>query len=251
MTKIASFYSFHRGTGKSTIIVNLAALKAMDGSRVGIIDTGFQSPSIQILLDLDDDDIPYTLNDYLWNKCDIEQCAYDMTSSLGGETKGKLHIIPSSTSAVEIMTLMKTGYSTELLNTGIGDICSALELDYLFIDTHAGINEETLLALALSDAAGIILRFDNQDYQGTAITVGLAQTLEVPNIQLVLNQIPPDLPAKVARKQAKEGFGLEVASVIPHSNDVLQLGSSKILSVAYPNHPVTALFREVFAHLLG
>ena len=251
MTKIASFYSFHRGTGKSTIIANLAALKAMDGSRVGIIDTGFQSPSIQILLGLDEDDIPHTLNDYLWNQCDIEQCAYDMTSALGKETKGKLHIIPSSTSSVEIMALMKKGYSTDLLNTGINDLCSSLELDYLFIDTHAGINEETLLALALSDAAGIILRFDHQDYQGTAITVGLAQTLEVPNIQIVLNQIPPDLPEKSARKQAKEGFGLEVASVIPHSNDVLQLGSSKILSVAYPDHPLVGLFRQIFDNLLG
>ena len=250
MTKIASFYSFHRGTGKSTIIVNLAATKAQEGSRVGIIDTGFQSPSIQILLGLDEDDITHTLNDFLWNKCDIEQCAYDMTSRLRSEAKGELHIIPSSVSSVEIMTLMRDGYSTDLLNSGIHDLCSSLELDYLFIDTHDGINEETLLALALSDAAGIIMRFDQQDYQGTAITLGLAQTLEVPKIMMILNQIPSDLSLDNARKQAEEGFEIEVASVIPHSDDLALIGSSKILSVAYPEHPLVDLFKEIFDKLI-
>ena len=51
------------------------------------------------------------------------------------------------------------------------DLIAALSLDYLLIDTHPGLNEETLLSIAISDSLVIILRPDQQDFQGTSVTV--------------------------------------------------------------------------------
>jgi MinD-like ATPase involved in chromosome partitioning or flagellar assembly len=55
----------------------------------------------------------------------------------------------------------------------------------LFIDTHPGLNEETLLSITISDVLLLIMRPDRQDYQGTAIAVDIARQLDVPKMMLM------------------------------------------------------------------
>jgi len=83
MAKIISVHSFRGGTGKSNTSANLAALYAMDGLRVGVVDTDIQSPGIHVIFGLDEDDAVYSLNDYLWGKCNIEQAACDVSEVIG------------------------------------------------------------------------------------------------------------------------------------------------------------------------
>jgi MinD-like ATPase involved in chromosome partitioning or flagellar assembly len=71
MAKIISIHSFRGGTGKSNSTANIASLLASDGLRVGIVDTDIQSPGIHVLFGMNEDDMQYSLNDYLWGKCDI------------------------------------------------------------------------------------------------------------------------------------------------------------------------------------
>ena len=99
----------------------------------------------------------------------------------------KMWLIPSSIRTGEIARVVREGYDVGLLNEGFHTIIEELELDYLFIDTHPGINEETLLSIAISNGLVIILRPDNQDFQGTAVTIDVAQRLEVPKLRLVVN----------------------------------------------------------------
>ena len=42
MNTIVTIHSFRRGVGKSSLIVNLAVLLAMQGRRVALVDTDFQ-----------------------------------------------------------------------------------------------------------------------------------------------------------------------------------------------------------------
>lgn len=57
---------------------------------------------------------------------------------------------------------------------------NCLKLDYLFIDTHPDLNEETLISIGISNVLLVILRPDSQDFQGTAVTVDVARKLEYP-----------------------------------------------------------------------
>ena len=82
MYKIISVHSFRGGTGKSNTTANVATILASQGKRVGVIDTDIQSPGIHVLFGFDEDKMQYSLNDYLWGKCDIRQTAYDLTNSL-------------------------------------------------------------------------------------------------------------------------------------------------------------------------
>ena len=62
MSKIISVHSFRGGTGKSNTTANIAALLAMDGARVGVVDTDIASPGIHVLFNLDEADMEQSLS---------------------------------------------------------------------------------------------------------------------------------------------------------------------------------------------
>ena len=51
MAQIISIHSFRGGTGKSNTTANIATIFAIDGRRVGVVDTDIQSPGIHVLFE--------------------------------------------------------------------------------------------------------------------------------------------------------------------------------------------------------
>ena len=193
MAKVISIHSFRGGTGKSNTTANVAAVLAAGGARVAIVDTDIQSPGIHVLFGMDDRPEP-TLNDYLWGKVGIRDAAHDVTDRIRRIATvadgGALHLVPSSIRPGDIARVLRDGYDVAALNDGLRTLARELELDYLFIDTHPGMNEETLLSITISDILIVILRPDRQDFQGTAVTIDVARRLDVPELFIVLNKVP-------------------------------------------------------------
>ena len=106
MAKIISIHSFRGGTGKSNVTANLAALLAVEGQRVGVVDTDIQSPGIHVLFGLRGDDITHALNDYLRGKCSITDTAHPV---LQGQVNGEIYLIPSSIKTEEIVHVLRQG----------------------------------------------------------------------------------------------------------------------------------------------
>lgn len=250
MATIISVHSFRGGTGKSNTTANLSALLAAEGYRVGVIDTDIQSPGIHVLFGLSTDDMLYSLNDYLWGSCEIEQAAYDVGASLSQSLSGKIFLIPSSIKAGEIARVLREGYDPGLLNDGFQRLIETLDLDILLIDTHPGLNEETLLSIAISDALLLILRPDQQDYQGTGVTVEVARKLEVPRLMLLVNKVPQSYDLDEVRQRVERTYNCPVAAVIPHSDELMALASAGIFCLRFPDHPVTQAYRQVAARLM-
>jgi len=250
MSKIISIHSFRGGTGKSNSTANIAVLMAARGLRVGVVDTDIQSPGIHVLFGLDEDDERLSLNDYLWGKCQVEEAAIDMTQSLGGELLGRLFLIPSSIKAGEIAKVLREGYDVALLQEGFQRLVSRLKLDVLMIDTHPGLNEETLLSIAISDKLVIILRPDQQDYQGTGVTVDVARRLKVSDLLLLVNKAPQSLDPEAVKAKVAQTYDSEVVAVLQHSDEMMALASGGIFSLKYPNHPVALTYRAVVDRLL-
>jgi septum site-determining protein MinD len=250
MSKIISVHSFRGGTGKSNTSANLTYLCALKGLKVGVVDTDIQSPGIHVLFGLDDQDVGHSLNDYLWGKCKIEETAHDVTASLGPQVKGKVFLIPSSIKAGEIARVLREGYDVGLLNEGFESLIKNLNLDILVIDTHPGLNEETLLSIAISDTLVLILRPDQQDYQGTSVTVEVARKLGVPQMVLMVNKVPAMLMNEV-KQRIEKLYQCEVAAVVPHSDDLMNLASSGIFSIRYPDHPVTKIYSQLTDRVLA
>jgi len=246
MSKVISVHSFRGGTGKSNTTANLATLLAMQGLRIGVVDTDIASPGIHILFKMNVEEMSeYSLNDYLWGRCNIEQAAYDVTPQLNADISGKIFLIPASVKAGEIARVLREGYDVGLLNDGYQRLQQKLNLDVLLIDTHPGLNEETLLSIAISDVLIIVLRPDQQDYQGTGVTVEVARKLDIPMMLLVINKVPGIFDAKKVQEQVENTYNAEVAAVLVHSDDMMALGSSDIFSLRFPNHPVAEQYRKL------
>ena len=249
LKQIISIHSYRGGTGKSNTTANLAALLAGEGRRVGVVDTDIQSPGIHILFGLSETEIQHSLNDYLWGHCHIKETAHDVTPRIGADVSGRVFLIPSSMKAGDIARVLREGYDVGVLRDGLHELIDALDLDVLMIDTHPGINEETLLSIALSDALVIVLRPDQQDYQGTSVTVEVARKLDVPRLLLIVNKVPAVFDAEDVRARVEQTYRCQVAAVLPHADEMLALASSGLFVLRYPQHPITAALRQVASTL--
>ncbi|HXJ84139.1 MAG TPA: MinD/ParA family protein [Candidatus Methylomirabilis sp.] len=251
MPLIVSVHSYRGGTGKSNTTANLATVLAMNGRRVGVVDTDIQSPGIHILFGLAEADVHHSLNDFLWGNCRIKETAHDVTPRLGRDVPGKVFLIPSSMKAGDIARVLREGYDVGVLRDGLHELIAAHNLDVLMIDTHPGLNEETLLSIAISDALVIILRPDQQDYQGTSVTVEVARKLDVPRLLLVVNKVPALFDAADVRARVEQTYACEVAAVLAHADEMMALASTGLFVLQYPHHPITAALRKVAMTLVA
>lgn len=145
--------------------------------------------------------------------------------------------------------MLREGYDVARLNDGFTDLQQVLCLDYLFIDTHPGVNEETLLSIAVSDTLLTVLRTDHQDYQGTAVTIDLARRLETPRILLLVNKVLPPFDPAAVSAQIASTYGVPVAGAVPLSEDMVRLASSSVFALVHPDHAVTDVQRNVAAQI--
>lgn len=242
MVKTISIHSFRGGTGKSNTTANLSAMLTCRGYRVGVIDTDIQSPGVHVLFGLDEESVHHSLNDYLWGKCAIHEAAYDVTESIidgavDESSVGRLFLVPASIKSNEIGRVLKDGYDVGLLNDGFRNLASQLALDYLFIDTHPGVNEETLLSIIVSDMLILVLRPDSQDFQGTSVTIELARRLEVEKVGLIVNKIPPGMDRVRLKQKVESIYRANVLAMLPLNHEIVHLASSGIFVNKHPEHP--------------
>jgi MinD-like ATPase involved in chromosome partitioning or flagellar assembly len=248
MARILSVHSFRGGTGKSNTAANLAVLMARRGKRVGVVDADIQSPGIHVLFGLRGHDINVSLNDFLWGRVPITEVARQVYSAPGG---GAVFLIPASMKTNEIVQVIRQGYDIRRLTEAFRELTQALDLDVTLIDTHPGLNEETLFALAISTVVVMVLRPDQQDYEGTGVAVQVARSLEVPHLLLVVNKAPPSLDLEALGASVADSLHCEVAAVLPHSDEMMTLGSAEVFASRYPEHPIVRMLDQVVTRILA
>lgn len=136
---------------------------------------------------------------------------------------------------------------------GLGDDClrALFSRGYGQVQHHRpGLNEETLLSLVISHALLIVMRPDKQDYEGTGVTVKVAQGLDVPRMLLVVNKTPAVLDPEAVRTNVERVYGCEVAAVLPHFDEMMNLASDGLFVLRYPDHPLTHLYRHIASKLV-
>ncbi|MCG2634041.1 MAG: MinD/ParA family protein [Gammaproteobacteria bacterium] len=252
MSAILSVHSFRGGTGKSNTTANLAAVLARKGLRIGVADTDLQSPGIHVLFGLDSGQLDGSLNAFLWGDCPIEEAVHEVTRAVSrhGEVgKGQVFLMPASMETADIARVLKQGFDVGRMNDGFRQAIAAFDLDLLLIDTHPGVNEETLLSIAISDALVLLVRPDQQDFQGTAVTVELARQLDVQNMSIVLNKVLPSMNKTELRAKAEAAFGTDVAAVLEQSEDMLELGSADLYALIAPDSAYSVALNSLADYL--
>lgn len=246
MSRIVVVHSFRGGTGKSNVTANIAGLLAQRGRRVGIIDTDLQSPGIHVLFGFSGEHRPErTLNDFLGGTAGLDQIATDVSDRIPGDVGGAVHLVASSISPADIASVLRDGYDVERLNDALVELGGYHDLDYLFVDTHPGLNEETLLTVAICDTLLVLLRPDQQDYQGTAVTVDVATRLGVPEVLLAVNKIYEAADPAHVIATVEGAYGVPAVAALPLSQDVAANASAGLFTTTDPDHPWSQQVRAI------
>jgi MinD-like ATPase involved in chromosome partitioning or flagellar assembly len=195
-----------------------------------------------------------TLNDFLHDKCTIREVAFSVGDKGGqrAQLEGKhLWLFPASIRGREISQILRDGFDVNLLNTGLQTLMSEFNLDYLFIDTHPGLDEETLLSIAISDLLIVLLRPDNQDFQGTAVTIDIARSLDVPNLQLMVNKAVPGYDYDDLKGQIENAYQAPLAGILPLNFELADNASKDLFTLSNPDHPWSQELRKVTEAILS
>lgn len=223
--------SFRNGAGKSTLAANLAALAAAAGWRVGLADACFTAPALHLFFGCQAQDPPASLRDLLLGRQALAQTALDVTESLGIAGAGKLFLLPASSRGEDRLAALQDTLDLADLAEGLQGLSRALQLDLLLIDGPTGISETGLSLLALADTALLVLRPNALDFQGTAVLIDVARRLEVPQVQLVLNDVPAAYNMADLKTRAAEALGCPVAAGMPHDEALLECGSAGLIAL--------------------
>ncbi|MEZ6016899.1 MAG: MinD/ParA family protein [Planctomycetota bacterium] len=251
MGRILSIHSYRGGTGKSNVTANLAWLLARRGKRVAVLDTDLQSPGVHMVLGLDRERLTFTLTDFLFGNCEIEEAAYDLTRDLEVEGEGALFLLPSRMTVEAISRVIAQGYDAGRLGDHFDDLIAALGLDVLLLDTHPGLNRETMLSTSVSDLLLILLRPDVQDFHGTAVILKVAQALNVGRTLMLANKVSQSTALGSLRDSIQSTFGADLVGLLPLSDEMATLGSRGLFARRFPGHPISVELESVTTRLLA
>ncbi|MGW2255009.1 MinD/ParA family ATP-binding protein [Kitasatospora sp. NPDC001660] len=246
MARIIAMHSHRGGTGRSSIAANLARLMADEGRRVALVDTDIQSPAAHILFGTGDPGLCRSLADYLIGRCEVEDAALALPSD-GGE----LFLVPARAEASGIHEIIAQGYDVGLLREGFDRLIDVLGLDVLLLDTHAGINNETMTAVASAGTVVVVTRSCPLDLAGAGETIEFTQQLGAPRRTLVVNMVPPGVPGEAARQRAEAAFGSPPVAVLPYEPDMAKAAGARLFAEAHPDHPLVGEIRSMIPALLA
>src|SRR5712692_4484573 len=232
-----AIHSFKGGTGKSTITANLAVSLAEQGKNVCVMDMDLAGPGIHVMFGVEESDVKWTMTNVLLGDAKIMDAVIPLTEKLGVEN-GKLFFIPASFKMEDMLRLLRRGLEVEIFSSGLQQLSNELQLDYILLDTHPGIEDDTVLVMGACNGLLLITRLDQQDLLGTAIVARLAASLGKTTF-LVFNMVPPnfaesslqEISAKLSRR-----FHFNVLTSLPFYDEILQSLSNGIFVNNLPKH---------------
>jgi MinD-like ATPase involved in chromosome partitioning or flagellar assembly len=187
----------------------------------------------------------------LQHKALVSQAVLDLTSKIQLKA-GCLIFCPAGHKLDEILSILDTGFNLYTFKKVLEDLARDYQLDYLLIDSHPGIEKDTLLSMALCDYLVLISRVDQQDLFGSGVMTEVASQLRKP-VVLILNMVPNSVSEKESGKIADrlaQLFHLHVLTALPFNSDVLENLSKGVFVLEKPKDPLTRRFTEIATKML-
>ena len=171
--KAIAFHSYKGGTGKTTVISNLAAIYAMQGRNVCLLDLDVYAPSLYAYFNKEP---KVWLNDVLAGEASIGDCLVDVSAEIG--TKGKIALGFSSPRKEDVYAfeaLQDKKWQLAALKRFLSlkdELHTKFGFDYILFDTSPGIHYWSINALVAADILILMSKYMNMDIEGTRKMVG-------------------------------------------------------------------------------
>jgi len=252
LATILAVQSFKGGTGKSTVSANLAVTLARLGKRVAVIDLDLEGPGLHVIFGISDAEIKVTINDVLQSAIPIRDAVLDLTHRLGIDS-GCLLFCPAGHRLEEILKMVDTGFNLSRFKAVLYSLATEYQLDYLLIDSHPGIEKDTIVSMAVCDVVVLLSRVDHQDMFGSGVMNEVATQLRKP-VVLILNMIPSSVGENESKKIGEKIaslFNLQVLTALPFNSDVFENLSRGVFVLEHQKDPLTRKFTELAENMIG
>lgn len=249
--KTLAFHSYKGGTGKTTLIANVAALYAKNGFNVGLLDFDLYAPSLTSYFHKNPSAF---LNDVLSGRSQINDVVVDIASEL--QLKGSFVVgfsSPRKEDVYDIEVKHDIKWQLQAVRRFLKakqELFEKYHLDYLFLDTSPGIRYWSINTLATADFLFLLMKDSDMDIDGTRKMINdIYDSLSRfgSKYYLILNKVPganPDSNFHVNEKnwisELERVVGAEVVGSIPCFCDIQFNRHEFLFSIKQPNHPFSA-----------
>jgi len=258
--KAISIHSSRGGTGKTMIATNLAAIYAIKGLNVALLDLDFRAPSlVDVFSKGIREPVRHWLNDFLDGRCKAEQALTDASEAYG--LKGKLLLGLANPAIEAIQNTMEKSRAWEVTAVKrLFSLRSALfddmDIDCCFIDTSPGVQYTSINAVVSSDISVVVATLDSLELKGLKNMLAELYDAFAKRTVVLINKVFPETRVWSSDKQKSLTSKMEkvlkhpVIGVIPCYCDVLQAKRTSLLAVDKPYHPFLRNLEEI-AEKLG
>ena len=253
-----AFHSYKGGTGITTLIANLAALYAMQGFRVCLLDFDLYAPSLGMYFRKKP---ALYLNNLLRGELDkpiggvdASSLLTDVSSELG--LKGKLLLGFSSANKEDIDEIeFQHEQKWQLkaikrFQSFKNQLFEENEIDFLFLDTSPGIRYWSINTLAVSNFLFLVMKTSDMDVEGTKKMVNdiydVLTRYGKSKYFIVLNKVPDVRNSNGTEWNATElawaeelqkNIGTQVVGSVPCFCDINFSRHEFLFAVKHPEHP--------------
>lgn len=261
--KTIALHSYKGGTGKTTLVSNLAVTYAMMGYRVALIDFDLYAPS---LITYFRKNPKIFLNNLLSGKVEINDVIVDLSSEL--KVDGKLFVgfaSPKKDDIHEIEIHHDIKWQLSALRRFIAakkELFLKHDLDYIILDTSPGIRYWSINAIAISDLLFLVMKTNDMDVEGTKNMI--KDTYESltrfgSKKFIIFNKVIADSSPKLLKEKneisklkniIEKNLGTRVVGSIPCYCDV-QFNRHEFLSTLNtPDHPFSKKVKTIADRIL-
>ncbi len=207
---------------------------AMNGKRVGLLDFDLISPTLGMIFE--DSLKGGTLTDALleqdFNLNTIFELE-DVTKGIIG--KGSLYVIPSKHDVLSIAKVLRDGYPIIRVKKVLEYLEQHLKLDYLMIDTHSGLAEDTIFALSVSNLIFVVFKPDIQGLASMKAILNLFSKFKLQTMTIINMATNSDVEKNII-EEMEHYCGIPIVEEIPFYPDIFQNKDKKLLAFWQPNH---------------
>lgn len=257
MTKTIAVHSYKGGTGKTTLIANIAATYAKQGLKIGLIDLDTSAPSLSIYFKKTP---KMYINDLLSGEAELADILVELTEEL--DLKGKLWVAfanPRKEAIQEIeikhdlkwqLTALKRLLSTKK------EFFEKYQLDYLLLDTSPGIRYWSINTLAAADTLLLLMKDSDMDIEGTRKMINDiydSLTRFGSKYYIVLNKVPGQTITEQSTitnqkawiEEIERVVGAQVVGAIPCYCDIQFNRHEYLFAIKQPQHPFSKNLKTV------
>jgi septum site-determining protein MinD len=239
--KVITITSGKGGVGKTTITANIASALAMLGKKVVAIDADIGLRNLDVVMGLENR-IVYDLVDVIEGRCRLRQ------AMIKDKRQPDLYLIP----AAQTRDKMAVSPSDMIL------VCDELkqDMDYIIIDSPAGIERGFRNAIAPSDEVLIVTNPEVSAVRDADRIIGLLEAEEKGPGRLILNRLKPEMVARgdmLSIDDVLDILAIELIGVIPEDESIL-ISSNRGTPIAMSGingSSASQAFRNVAQRLQG